>query len=191
MRALCLAMLLMALPGTVLAEGAAPPPTGGGRIDLGGGWRWLGPGSGPFGLGRFTYQWDAHWSMGLEFGITSARTRFSSGEASVVLADLDAVVAYQLNLGRVHPFVLGGVGYQFVGVREGDEYHEGNTGAYFAGIGVYIPLTARIGVLLEDRWTFAKIEVEVGGELQRFDVGGNRLWAGIVIAFDPDPPLAR
>ncbi len=75
-----------------------------------------------------------------------------------------------------------------MGVTSDRAYKEGATQGLFLGAGALAPLTDRVGLFLEDRWTFfSRIEAEVGGERRTLDAGGNLLWGGVFIVFPPEP----
>ena len=205
-RSIARRLSLMALVlGAALASQTAEarsdrPRKDSGRVDVGPGWRYE-PlrGSNSFGGGaRFGYQIDSRWSLGVEVGFWMGRvdaarlgleTEIGAESLSLMVGDLRfAIGIHLLTLGPAWIYGLGGGGYHLVGVSYETEYREGATQGLFVGAGACVPLSDRLGLFVENRYTFlTRIPAEIGGELPLFDAGGNLLWAGLVVFFEPSP----
>ena len=178
-------MLSLALPSAAEAGPEGPYP-GGGRIDLGGGWRFQGE-SGAGGLARFGWQADRHWMLGIELGFNWYRLRPAQAAGDVNAFKLRVTGTYQiLTEGLVLPYVAVGAGYDLVTVSGNDNTAESGAAGYFAGLGVYIPLTGRLGLVIEDRFDIANANVSFAGAPLSIAGGGNLLWMGLVITFPPE-----
>ncbi len=188
--------LLMLCPAE--AAGRKPVPDGG-RVDLGPGWRYE-PlrGSSSFGgMARFSWQMDARWFLGMELGAWGgsidvdrlALEEPPPGDVRVWVGDLRfSLGAHLVQLGSAWLYAVGGVGYHLVGVSVDDRYQEGATQGLFAGVGAYVPIGDRLGLLIEERFTLlSRLRASVGGETPMIDAGGSLLWAGLVIFFEPQP----
>ncbi|MFW5878306.1 MAG: hypothetical protein ACOCVR_00670 [Myxococcota bacterium] len=97
--------------------------------------------------------------------------------------------AHLLSMGPATLYGVGGGGYHVVGVSvDGSYVDEVATQGLFAGFGLTLSLTERLGLFIEDRYTFLTgIQAEIGGESPTLDAGGNLLWVGLVLLFEPQP----
>ena len=179
---------LLALVAALAPWTAGAFPAGSGRIEVGPAWRDLGPDAGPAVNARFVFHPSSSWGLGLEVGGGVAER----GDGSTLYVGDLAITAtvHPLALGPVLPYLVGGVGWHVVGIQETRSYGEGGTSGLFLGLGALLPLGERLGVFLEDRWRFAWIGSEVGsGDDEVLSIGGNMIWAGLMVRFDPEPPL--
>ena len=192
-------LLLVSLLLVPAAAQARRPVPDGGRIDLGPGWR-LDPlrGSSSFGgMARSSWHIDSRYFLGIELGFWGgALDADRLGLMEPTVADIKlwvgdlrfALGAHLAQVGPVWIYGVGGFGYHIVGVSVDDRYHEGATTGLFLGAGAYLPVGDRVGILIEVRFTlFARISTAVGRETAMVDAGGNLLWAGLVIFFEPAP----
>jgi hypothetical protein len=191
-------LLLVTLLGSVPAVASAQsgPVRDSGRIDLGPGWRYETlRGSSSFGgAGRFSWHIDARWFLGIELGAWAGRIPAArlgvegAGDMDVFVGDLRVALGGHITrVGPVFLYGVGGGGYHLVGVTEGERYREGATQGLFLGAGAFWPLTDRVGLFIEDRWTFlSRIQADVAGETPMLDIGGNLLWVGLVLVFEPE-----
>ncbi len=184
---LLVATLLTAVVVPNLARGEARGPLpGGGRIDLGGGWRFQGE-SGGGSVARFGWQADRHWLMGIELGFNWYRQFPSAGADLVTVGKIRVTGTYQiLTQGPVLPYIAVGAGYDLVTVISSDTSGESGAAGFFAGLGLYIPLSQRVGLVIEDRFDIANTAIEINGTTREIVAGGNLLWLGVVITFPPE-----
>ncbi|MDF1562626.1 MAG: hypothetical protein P1V51_06265 [Deltaproteobacteria bacterium] len=184
--ALLAAALLVFVPQAARAEAQGPLP-GGGRIDVGGGWRYLPGESGGGAVARFGWQADAHWLLGVELGFAYFHQQPVEGPVRVTVGKFLLTTTYQvLTRGPVLPYLSVGVGYGLIGAVASERYSESGATDFFGGVGFYVPLTERIGLVVEDRFELANASLEVHGIQRKVAGGGNLLWAGVVVTFAPE-----
>lgn len=183
------------LPGNANAKKPVPD---GGKISLGPGWRYE-PlrGSNSFGAnGRFSLQLDSRWFIGVEIGATYGIIDADSLDIEDPLMRMDMqTVVFDLRISAgLHLFEIGatvfyasfGGGYHIAGLSRNSVYEEEAAQGIFVGAGFYFPFNDRMGFFLEDRWTFfTLVETVTGNEYRYIDIGGNLLWFGMVMFFDP------
>lgn len=184
---LLMAGLLSSLvaPSQAQAQAHGPLP-GGGRIDLGAGWRFQRE-SGGGGVARFGWQADRHWLLGVELGFNWYRLQPTQGSDLVTVGKIRVTGTYQiLTKGFVLPYVAVGAGYDLITVISSDASGESGAAGFYGGLGLYFPLTERVGLVIEDRFDIANTVIETEGVFREIAGGGNLLWVGVVITFPPE-----
>lgn len=180
-----------ALPAAAHA-GARRPAKDSGRIDVGAGYQWVEGGGGPAGLARFSWYLDPSWSLGLELGYGHDAARLKPGSVQLGLVDAGASLSFHpVVLGPIIPYAAVGGSYRLVELTENGHYHEGGTQAVYLGLGAWAPLGGRFGAFVEDRYIFSSTTAQVAGKDVVTRIGGNMLWAGLVVTFEPEPPIAQ
>jgi len=166
---------------------AAAPVAGGGRVDFGGGWRYAPDRAGIGASARFGYQADEHLMLGITIGAQAYDQYPDAGRVRVIVGKLRLATSYQLRLSpRLFPYVTVGFGYDLISAATNKAYSESGATGLSAGLGVFIPLTARLGLVIEDRFDYGKAALSVHGAEQTVQGTGNFLWIGLSITVDPE-----
>jgi len=180
---------------------AAVPEKGEGTFTLQGGFRAFLPGNDayineqgarhsplqPQGIAGFGYQYDEELHFKIELGLATDTYKFPDGELSVRTIPILLGVDTALMRGSWYTLYGGGsLGYALSSSTRAGRYNEANTTAFALAIGIRIKLTEKLGLVVEDRYTYAKAQVDVSS-MNLLSVGGNLLSAGLLFHFlQPD-----